>query len=119
MFSASGAALSVASGRLSYTLGLVGPCYSVDTACASALAALHVCGTAVLCGECQDGLGIGTKVLSEAANTAASIAGMTSVRGRCHTFDHRADGYCRGEGCGAYLVSSRSVAEVSLLGSAV
>ena len=42
-FSASGGALSVTSGRLSYSLGLVGPCYSIDTACASALAALHAC----------------------------------------------------------------------------
>jgi acyl transferase domain-containing protein len=41
-YSASGAAISVASGRLSFVLGLVGPCFSVDTACASALAALHV-----------------------------------------------------------------------------
>ena len=64
-FSASGAALSVTSGRLSYSLGLVGPCYSIDTACASALAALHACVLALKTGsECEDGLGVGTKVLS-------------------------------------------------------
>jgi len=43
VFSASGFALSITSGRLSFVLGLVGPCYSIDTACSSALAALHVC----------------------------------------------------------------------------
>jgi len=47
VFSASGGALSVTSGRFSYTLGLVGPCYSIDTACASSLAALHLCVAAV------------------------------------------------------------------------
>lgn len=29
---------------------------------------------------------------------------MTSLRGRCHTFDVRADGYCRGEGSGSYCL---------------
>ena len=46
VFSASGGALSITSGRLSYALGLVGPCYSIDVACASSLAALHVCAAA-------------------------------------------------------------------------
>ena len=62
---------------------------------------------------------IGTKVLSESANYATSIGGMTSARGRCHTFDQRADGYCRGEGCGAFYVRSRASAGVEVLGSAV
>ena len=47
VFSASGGALSITSGRLSFVLGLVGPCYSFDTACSSALAALHVCVTSM------------------------------------------------------------------------
>ena len=124
VFSTSGGALSITSGRLSYTLGLVGPCYSIDTACASALAALHVCAGAVgVGGECDEGVGMGTKVLSEASNVATSAGGMTSPRGRCHTFDRRADGYCRGEGCGAFLVCSHAERNcgdvVSVAGSAV
>jgi len=95
VFSASGGALSVTSGRLSYSLGLVGPCYSIDTACASTLAALHVCLVTLKSdGDGAEGVGIGTKVLSEAANVATAVGGMTSSRGRCHTFDLRADGYC-------------------------
>jgi len=129
VYSTSGGALSITSGRLSYTLGLVGPCYSIDTACASALAALHACVSAVGVGaECEAGAATGTKVLSEASNVATAIGGMTSPHGRCHTFDRRADGYCRGEGCGAFLVSSlRGVvdkrrspnADIAVLGSAV
>ena len=69
--------------------------------------------------SCEDGLGIGTKVLSEAVNYATSVAGMTSARGRCHTFDQRADGYCRGEGCGAFLLRSNVLSGVEVLGSAV
>lgn len=49
---ASSGALSITSGRLSYALGLVGPCYSIDTACASALAASHVCFVSVGLDNC-------------------------------------------------------------------
>ena len=101
-FSATGATASITSGRFSYVLGLVGPCYTIDTACSSALAALHTCTVALLRWECDEAVAVGTKVLSEAANHGTAIAGMTSPLGRCHTFDSRADGYCRGEGCGAY-----------------
>ena len=120
VFSASGGALSVTAGRLSFSLGLVGPCYSIDAACASSLAALHACVTTLQNGrECEDGVTIGTKVLGEALNYATSVAGMTSARGRCHTFDQRADGYCRGDGCGAFLVRSQSSPGVVILGTDV
>ena len=52
VFTASGCAASITSGRLSYVLGLVGPCYSIDTACSSALAAIHMCGIALGNAEC-------------------------------------------------------------------
>ena len=52
VFSATGGAQSITSGRISYILGVVGPCYSIDTACSSALAALHVCRMAVSGVEC-------------------------------------------------------------------
>ena len=120
VFSASGGALSVTAGRLSFSLGLVGPCYSIDAACASSLAALHACVTTLQNGrECEEGVTIGTKVLGEALNYATSVAGMTSAHGRCHTFDQRADGYCRGEGCGAFLVRSKASFGVEVLGSDV
>ena len=41
VYGATGASLSVASGRLSFALGLNGPCVSFDTACSAALVANH------------------------------------------------------------------------------
>lgn len=81
VFSVSGSALSITSGRLSYTLGLIGPCYSVDTACSSALAALHLGSTALVMKECEEGVAMGTKALSEQTSTGAAMGGMISPRG--------------------------------------
>ena len=41
VYAVTGDNVSAAAGRLSFVLGLHGPCSSVDTACASALSAMH------------------------------------------------------------------------------
>ncbi len=41
VYLASGNAPSVASGRLSYVLGLQGPCMTIDTSCSASLVAIH------------------------------------------------------------------------------
>ncbi|KAJ1457607.1 beta-ketoacyl synthase, partial [Pelagophyceae sp. CCMP2097] len=122
-YTASGGSSSVAAGRLSFSLGLVGPCLSIDTACASALVALHVAASALRHGECPSAVAAGTKVLSEAGNFVAAVAGMISKVGRCHSFDQKADGYVRGEGCVAFLLVAYGADEAAtrpqLLGTAV
>jgi 3-oxoacyl-(acyl-carrier-protein) synthase len=118
VYSGTSGALSVLSGRLSYTLGLTGPCQTTDTACSSSLVAAHQAVSALKLGESPAAAVAGVGMLTVAVSVAFSAAGMLSALGRCHTFDRRADGYCRGEGCGAFYFSTEAD-DVAVSGTAV
>jgi acyl transferase domain-containing protein len=119
VYSGTSGALSVASGRLSFTLGLTGPCLTLDTACSSSLVAVHSAASALKLIECPKAAATGVGMLTEVPSIAFSVAGMLSAFGRCHTFDRRGDGYCRGEGCGAFLLDSEVSTKLAVLGTAV
>jgi acyl transferase domain-containing protein len=55
-YSGTGNAHSAAAGRLSYTLGLRGPCVAMDTACSSSLVALHLACMNLRNRECDGAL---------------------------------------------------------------
>ncbi|MEM7279461.1 MAG: type I polyketide synthase, partial [Pseudomonadota bacterium] len=96
---------SVAAGRVSYTLGLQGPSMVVDTACSSSLVALHLAVASLRRGECDTALVGGVNlILSPEMHINFCQAQMLSPDGRCKTFDHSADGYGRGEGCGVIVL---------------
>lgn len=102
---ATGNALSVAAGRLSYLLGLTAAGLVVDTACSSSLVALHLACQALQSGECDMAIVGGVNVMVSPANSIAfSTAQMLSADGRCKTFSDNADGYGRGEGCGVVIL---------------
>jgi microcystin synthetase protein McyG len=106
---ASGHALSVAAGRISYCLGLQGPALSIDTACSASLAALHVACRSLQNGESQLALCAGVNVMCSPETTIALSRGhMLAPDGRCKTFDARADGFSRGEGCGVLVLKRLS-----------
>ena len=121
VYAATGSAHAVTAGRLSYSLGLQGPCSAYDTACSAALVASHAALRALQMQECDTGVVSGVLLmLTPDTNISFAVAGMTSAGGRCHTFDARADGYVRSESCGAVaLQSSRGEVSLSVEGSAV
>ena len=98
VYASTGFSCSVTCGRVSFALGLQGPSASYDTACSASLVANHGSLRALQRLECERALSAGVNmVLDRAAMQGNAIAGFTSVRGRSHTFDARADGYARGE----------------------
>ena len=105
----SGLAHSVASGRVSYVLGLQGPSISIDTACSSSLVAVHLACQALRTGDCRMALAGGVNVmLSPDLFIAFSHSRMLAPDGRCKTFDAAADGFGRGEGCGVIVLKRLS-----------
>ena len=111
LYYGSGIAHSIASGRLSYILGLQGPSISLDTACSSSLVAAHLAVQSLRAGECHMAIVGGVNLILSPDNTIAfAKSGMLSADGRCKTFDARADGFGDGEGCGVVLLKRWSEA---------
>jgi acyl transferase domain-containing protein/NADPH:quinone reductase-like Zn-dependent oxidoreductase/acyl carrier protein len=104
-----GVAASVAAGRLSYVLGLNGPCMTIDTACSSSLVAVHSAVQSLRSGECRMALAGGVNLmLTPLSSIALSALKMLAPDGRCKTFDAAADGFSRGEGCGVVVLKKLS-----------
>ncbi len=127
MYFGSGTGHSIASGRISYVLGLNGPSISVDTACSSSLVAVHLAVQSLRSGECDLALVGGTNaILIPETTIALSKYHFMAPDGRCKSFDARADGFVRGEGCGVVVLKRLSDAQADgddilsvILGSAV
>ncbi|MBS0637983.1 MAG: polyketide synthase dehydratase domain-containing protein, partial [Verrucomicrobia bacterium] len=109
---ATGNMFSTACGRVSYVFGLQGPNFPIDTACSSSLVAIdHACET-LRTGEANIGLAGGVNlILAPDITIDFSKAGMLAEDGHCKTFDARADGYVRGEGCGIVVLKRLSDAK--------
>jgi len=104
-YMASGNAHAIASGRISYLLGLQGPSLSVDTACSSSLVAVHLACRSLRSGESTLALAGGVSViLSPAIHLNHCRSRMLAPDGRCKTFDAAADGFIRSEGCGVVVL---------------
>ncbi len=114
LYTATGNVASTAAGRISYLLGITGPCVAIDTACSSSLVAIHLACQSLRTGECSTALAGGVNLLLDEEFTAMFANGnMLSTAGRCKTFDAAADGYVRGEGCGILVLKRLSDAQAA------
>ncbi|MGZ4525796.1 MAG: beta-ketoacyl [acyl carrier protein] synthase domain-containing protein [Mycobacterium sp.] len=106
-----GTALSVISGRVAYTLGLVGPALTVDSSCASALAAFHVAVRSVQNGDCDLALAGGVNVLgSPGFFVEFSKQHALSDDGHCRPYSAQASGTVWAEGAAMFVLQRKSAA---------
>ncbi|MEW6733887.1 MAG: beta-ketoacyl synthase N-terminal-like domain-containing protein [Acidobacteriota bacterium] len=103
-YSASGVAHSIVANRLSYLLDLRGPSVAIDTACSSSLVAVHFACQSIRNKECDLAIVGGVNLILSPFSSIITAKVLTmAADGRCKTFDARADGIVRSEGCGVLV----------------
>jgi acyl transferase domain-containing protein/NADPH:quinone reductase-like Zn-dependent oxidoreductase/SAM-dependent methyltransferase/acyl carrier protein len=116
--SATGTAHSIAANRISYCFNLQGPSVAIDTACSSALTAVHTACEHIWAGRGDVALAGGvTVMITPGGFIGFSQASILSPDGRCAAFDASASGFVRGEGAGMVLLKrlSQAIADGDLI----
>lgn len=109
-----GSSLSIAANRIAYCLDFRGPSASVDTACSSALVAVHLACQSIWVEKCPLALAGGVNLLLMPDwYVGFSRLGMLSPHGRCKAFDAAGAGFVRSEGAGMVVLKplSRALAD--------
>ncbi|MGE5341686.1 MAG: amino acid adenylation domain-containing protein [Candidatus Omnitrophota bacterium] len=108
-YAGTGSMFGPASGHISYFLGTRGPSIAMDTACSSSLTAIHTAVQSLRRGECDMALAGGVHLmLSPHMFVYLTQLNTLSGDGLCKTFDEKADGFGRGEGCGILVLKRLS-----------
>lgn len=101
-----GNTLSVLANRISYIFDLRGPSFTIDTACSSSLVAFAQAQAAIASGLIDMAIVAGVNLLmAPFPFIGFSRAGMLSPTGLCRPFSAQADGYVRGEGVVAMVLT--------------
>ncbi|KAJ3555439.1 hypothetical protein NM688_g2577 [Phlebia brevispora] len=106
-----GTSLSITANRISYVFDLLGQSMPVDTACSSALTAMHLAIQAIRHGECDQAVVAGFSFINKPLETVAfSQLGVLSPDGISRSFDEDANGYARGDVASAVVIKRHDLA---------
>lgn len=105
--SLTGAVISILPNRISWYYDLRGPSVHVDTACSGSMVALDLACQSILTGRSSAALVTGVNIiLTPESSILMSDLGFLSPDGLSYSFDHRANGYARGEGVISLVLKS-------------
>ncbi|KAI0848452.1 polyketide synthase PksD [Daldinia vernicosa] len=96
---ATGSSMSILANRISWYFDLKGPSVQINTACSSSMIAMDLACQSLRSGQSSMALVTGSNVmLSPETSLYLSNMNFISPDGVSYSFDHRANGYGRGEG---------------------
>ncbi|KAF2468466.1 reducing type I polyketide synthase [Lindgomyces ingoldianus] len=108
-YAATGVAISILANRLSWFFNLTGPSIHLDSACSSSMMALDMACQGLRNGDADMALVAGaSNILGLEPYLFLGNMGFLSPDSRCWSFDSRANGYARGEGCGVVVIKRLS-----------
>jgi len=90
--------------RVAYKLGLRGPAMAVQTACSSSLVGVHLAVQALVNGDCDQAVVIGTSIGFPRGGYQYQPGGVLSPSGLCRPFSSNADGVIGGHGAAAVVL---------------
>ncbi|KAJ5375590.1 Acyl transferase/acyl hydrolase/lysophospholipase [Penicillium concentricum] len=101
-----GVGRAILSNRISHFLNLSGASMTIDTACSGSLVSVDVACRFIQTGQVEGAIVAGANLyLSPDQNQdMGAMRAASSASGRCHTFDAKADGYCKGEAINAVIL---------------
>jgi acyl transferase domain-containing protein len=102
-----GTSLAAACGRISLLFGLTGASMNNDSGCSSALMSVYQACHSLNSGESTLAIAGGANLLLVPFNEM-TFHPVLSPDGHCKTFDEKADGYGRAEGCGILILKKYS-----------
>ena len=108
-YAAVGASQSMLANRISWFFDFRGPSMNIDSACSSGAMAIDYTCRLLRSGQTDMGVAAGCNLLLDLDyTTILSNMQMLSPDGKCFAFDHRANGYSRGEGVGVIVLKRLS-----------
>ncbi|PKX89973.1 polyketide synthase fmaB [Aspergillus novofumigatus IBT 16806] len=105
-----GTGRAILSNRISHFFNLQGSSFTIDTACSSGLVGVDVACKNLRAGTLTGAVvaGVNLWLSPEHTEERGTMRAAYSASGKCHTFDAKADGYCRAEAVNAVYLKRLS-----------